>query len=648
VRSLALAALSALACVPTAGAEAPSVLVVTLDTVRADRMGFLGSQRDLTPNLDRLASRCVVFENAYAQAPMTTVSHATLLSGTYPQYHGVNDFGVPLPSSVPYLPDVFHKAGYRTGAFVGSLILEPQAGLAPGFDRGFATYDAGYRPRRGGEDRYQSIERRADEVVTRALRWLGGPGGPPFFLWVHLYDAHAPYDPPAPFAARYRSAPYDGEVAYVDHAVGRLVEALEASGRLDELVVVIASDHGEGLGDHGEDTHGVFLYDATIHVPLLLKLPRGRSAGTRVKARVSLVDVAPTVLQAVQLPIPPTMQGESLLPTLSGSGRDRPAYSETTYPRRAFGWSALASWRADRFLYVQAPRRELYDLVSDPAAARNLADGRAIVADRIATQMAEFRRRTQAGSPTEGGAVKLDPSALERLAALGYAAGGTGSEASGASGIDPKDKVGLANAVHAAMTAAEDGNPGKAISLLEGVVAGNPQMHLAQMELGIAFSRQGHYAAALGPLRKAIELEPDALLGHYEMGLALFQMGSLEAAAEQFQIVTTTMPDFTDARFALASVQARINRLASAVENLEAVLGRDPQHFRAHLLLGRILTVQGSFQAALPHLQRAVDIDSRSSEAHHFLADDYEQLGRGTDAQRERIRAQQLERKPPN
>src|SRR5712692_1729054 len=238
----------------------PSILLITLDTTRADRMGFLGSTRGLTPALDAFARTATVFTRAYAQAPITTVSHATILTGTYPLRHGVDELGAPLPASIPYLPDLLKRQGYGTAAFVGSLVLDPKAGTAQGFDRGFDRYDAGFRLRRPGEDRYQTVERRGDEVVARALKWVESADSRPFFLWVHLYDPHDPYDPPADVKRRFASAPYDGEIAWVDQLVGQLLRSLDHY--LDNSVVVVAADHGEALGDHGEATHGLFLYDA--------------------------------------------------------------------------------------------------------------------------------------------------------------------------------------------------------------------------------------------------------------------------------------------------------------------------------------------------------------------------------------------------
>jgi arylsulfatase A-like enzyme/Tfp pilus assembly protein PilF len=632
-----------LVCLPlllaTPAAAAPNVVLVTLDTTRADRMGFLGSQRGLTPRLDALAREAVVFERAYAQAPITTVSHATILTGTYPRFHRVNDFGVPLPASVPYLPELLRARGYDTAAFVGSLILDPRGALAPGFDRGFETYDAGFRIRRGREDRYQTMERRAEAVVERARQWLEARKAGPFLLWVHLYDAHDPYEAPAPFGRRYAAAPYDGEIAYVDAQVGRLVDALRARGLYDDTVLAVLADHGEALGENGETTHGVFLYDATIQVPLLLKLPGGRLAGRRAKVRAGLVDLAPTVLQAAGAPVPAAMQGEPLLPWIEAPNPpERPAYAETDYPRRAFGWSPLASWRSERFLFVQAPRRELYDLAADPGARRNLAEMRGPVADRIAAQMEAFRGRTSAGEPATGR--RIDPELAEKLAALGYVGATSGSRP--AAGVDPKDKIGVANALHDAILAVESDELERAVPLLEKVVSSDPQIHVAQFQLGVARARQRNYAAAVPHLNRAIELQPDAMMAHYELGVALFETGDWKTAAGHFEIVASRMPKWADARFSYGSVLARVSRVPEALTELRAALELEPRHYRANLLMGRILTLQGQAAAAVAYLQRAAEAQASSAEAQAFLADAYQALGRAADAARARARAQQL------
>ena len=635
-------ALLLLTALPAAAAERPNIVLVTLDTTRADRMGFLGSTRGLTPALDALARQGTVFANAFAQAPITTVAHATILSGTYPQFHRVNDFGVPLPASVPWLPDLLRAQGYRTAAFVGALILDPRGGLAPGFDRGFDTYDAGFKIKRGKEDRYATMERRGGEVVSRALVWLGQRPPGPFFLWVHLYDAHDPYEAPEPFRSRFAKTPYDAEIAYVDAQVGKLIAGLRAAELLDGTAVAVIADHGESLGEHGESTHGVFLYDPTIHVPLLLKRPGGRDAGRRVAARVSAVDLAPTLLELAGVAVPPATQGQSLLPLLSAPrAADRPAYAETDYPRRAFGWSSLAAWRGDRFLYVKAPRRELYDLAVDPAAARNVAEERKAVADGVARTLEEFRRRT--ASDGSGSAPALDPQLAEKLASLGYVS--TGGAAPSAAGIDPKDKVAVANTLHDAILSLENGDTAGAGALLERVLATDPQIPMAQLQLGVARCRERKYAQAIAPLRRAIELQPDAVMAHYEMGIALFETGDWKTAAGHFEIVASKLPKFADARFSLGSVYARIDRVGEAVTELKAALELEPRHYRANLLLGRILTLQGQAGAGVPYLQRAAEAQPSSVEAQTFLADAYQALGRAADAAQARARAQQL-RKP--
>jgi arylsulfatase A-like enzyme/Tfp pilus assembly protein PilF len=620
---IAVAALFALALAqPPAPSQSPApkpnILLITLDTTRADRMGFLGSTRGLTPSLDALARDAIVFTRAYAQAPITTVSHATILTGTFPPLHKVNDFGTPLPAAVPYLADLFKGQGYRTAAFVGSLILDPRNGTAPGFDRGFDVYDAGYRLRRPGEDRYQTIERRGEEVTVRALAWMASAAATPFFLWVHLFDPHDPYDPPADLKRRFASAPYDGEIASVDRLVGKIVAALGAQSILDRSIVVVAADHGEALGNHGEDTHGLFLYDATLHVPLVVRLPGRKSAGTRVGARVRLADVAPTMLEAAGVAIPAAMQGESLLHVRD----DRPSYAETEYPRRAFGWAPLASWRADRFLFVRAPRRELYDQVADAASSRNLVDTRARVADAMDREMEQFIVRSSgAQSSSRAANAPVDPELAQKLASLGYVSGTGHGPAGGAPGVDPKDRVAIANALHDAVVAVEDGAFQRAIPLLERVTTSEPDIPLAQLHLGIARARQRQYVRAVAPLRKAIALQPEMMLAHYELGVALYETGDLKTAAGHLEIVASRMPKWADVRYSLGSVYARIDRVPDAVRELHAALDLEPRHFRANLLFGRILTLQGDAQRALTYLQTAVDVQPSNAEARQFLAD---------------------------
>ncbi len=306
---------------PTSNLKAPNIILVTLDTTRADRMGFLGSKRGLTPNLDALAQQSVVFARAYAQAPLTPVSHATILTGTYPQYHQVDSFGAALAKDLPYAPEILKAHGYRTGAFVSSIVLGPDPPYAAGFDRGFEIYDANFHNEGPGQDRYHTVQRRGGEVVARALAWLDKHPQGPFFIWVHLYDAHDPYDPPEPYKTKYASAPYDGAIAFEDAVVGKLLRQLKLRGLYDNTAMAVMADHGESLGAHGENTHGVFIYDETIQVPLLIKLPHA-NAGKRIENRVELVDVLPTLLQSVRIEIPKEVQGESLL-ALMQTGRTK-------------------------------------------------------------------------------------------------------------------------------------------------------------------------------------------------------------------------------------------------------------------------------------------------------------------------------------
>jgi choline-sulfatase len=614
-----------------------NVILITLDTTRADRMGFLGSKRGLTPTLDALARQSVVFTRAYSQVPLTTSSHATILTGTYPQFHRVVGPEVPLPKEVPYLPVTMRKGGYTTAAFVGSVILDPRGG-GHGFDRGFSTYDAGFRGRSQGEDRYQTLERRGDEVVAHATAWLKGHGGGPFFIWIHLFDPHAPYEPPEPFKSRYASELYDGEIAYEDSVVGKFLDELRARGLYDDAIIVVMADHGEALGEHGERGHGVFLYDPTIHVPLLIKLPRGRSAGERIEARTGLVDVMPTILEVLGLSVPPAVQGKSLLPVLKPNGdrsSERAIYAETDYPHQ-FGWSSLRSLRTGKYLFISAPRKELYEEKTDPAAEHDVASKFGAVTETLAAALDNFRQQT--GNSAAKSAASFDPQQAQRLRALGYLSSGdhAPNATQTVSGVDPKDRIEIANQMTEANLAMEDGHLQDAISKLQTVIAKDNTFAPAYTALGEIFSGMGDPSRAIPALRKAVELRPESVSAHYSLGMALFQAGDLKNAGPQFEAAVTRNPTSAEMHYSLASIYVRTDRMDDARKELQKSLAIKPDLYDANLMLGHIFVVQKKPLLAIPYLRRASRSKPDVADPHRFLADAYVQLGKKEQAERER------------
>jgi choline-sulfatase len=630
-------------------AEPASIVLITLDTTRADRIGFDGSKRGLTPNLDALARQAVVFTRAYSQVPLTTPSHATILTGTYPQFNHVRDLGSPLDKNLPCLPAILRAHGYHTAAFVGSQVLDPKSASAPGFDRGFDTYDAPFHARQPGEDRYHSIERRGMAVVEKALVWLNQHPRGPFFLWLHFYDPHDPYDPLPPFKARYAASPYDGEIAYVDSAVGTLLTALRARGLYHQTLLVVAADHGEAFGEHGELSHGLFLYDDTLHVPLLIKVPGERPAHRLIENRVGLVDIAPTLLQELGIEVPPAMQGASLLPLMKPGAdarrtatADRAEYAETDYPHRAFGWSSLRSWRAGKYLYIDAPERELYDQSTDPEEAHNLANTSPAVADAMAAQLEAFRRKTTRAGDAQAA---LTPKQAAQLQALGYVTSGTGKPKAEDKGRlpDPKEKVGISNALHKALLEADEQHYREAIPLFEQVLQAEPDIAIANLQLGRAWNSLGEYTKALPWLRKAVEVTPDSVEAHYELGAALGETGDWEGSAKQMQTALSRDPNSDELHFYLGSAYEESGRLADAMNEYRAALKINPDNYRANLLLGRLLAVQDQAAEALPYLKKAVQLQPRSADAHKFLGNVYTVLGDEAKARHEQSEAQRLQ-----
>jgi choline-sulfatase len=629
--------------------KSPNIVLITLDTTRADRMGFLGSKRGLTPNLDGLAKQSVAFTRAYAQVPLTPPSHATILTGTYPQFHQVNNMQTPLATDLPYGPEILRAHGYQTAAFIGSIVLEPEPPYAPGFDRGFDTYDAGFQTEGPGADRYHTAQRRGTEVVAHALAWLTKHSKGPFFVWIHLYDAHDPYDPPEPYKTRYSSAPYDGAIAYEDEAVGRLLRQLKLRGLYDDAIMAIMADHGESLGAHGEDTHGVFLYDETIHVPLLIKFPHAAAAGKKIESRVELVDVMPTLLQGARVAVPQEMQGESLLDLVKADTEggnpaevwhSRPAYSQAEYPHDTFGWSALRSLRSEKYLYVQAPHRELYDETSDPKAGHNLASSSTAVSDTLALELQALRQKT--ASTHEAPKTTLDPTAQEKLGALGYmAAAGNSSKTESDQGPDPKDKIEIANMIHRAEVLQQDMHSDESIALLEQVIAKNPTSSFYE-KLGTWLMRKQEFSEAIPPLRKALEMDPDSNGARFLMGKCLLTTQDYDAAIPVLEKLVAKVPNAVEAHSFLQLAYARTNRPADAIKECQIVLRYEPDDYGSYLILGQSLARSGDPQAGVATLNKAASMEPRDPTPHAWLADIYDQMGKKAEAEQQRAEAERL------
>jgi choline-sulfatase len=532
-------------------ATKPNIVLITLGSTRADRMGYLGSKAKITPNLDGLALQSLVFEQAFSQAPLTVVSQATILSGTYPQTNRVTEFGARLAPTLPFIPDLLQARGYHTAAFVGSIVLDPKNGLAPGFNRGFGLYDAGFQPPRG-RGKSMFLDRPAAQVVARADAWLAHNATRPFFLWVHLNDPEAA-----------SAASYNASVAAADAAAGKLIASLRASKLFDDALIVVAADHGESLGAHGEESHGIFLYDETIRVPLLLKFPQNQNAGKRVVARARLVDLAPTVLEIAGVPIPSQMQGQSLQ-RIARTNTDQPVYSISAFPQQAFGWSALESWRGGKFLYIKSPRPELYDLSADPGATRNLAQTSKATLETIAGQLDAFDRRFSDAGNSAG--PELTSSEMQKLASLGYVGLQTSAVPASiaATGVDPKDGMATANKILSAFTLLNQGKPERAVAILQPALAGAEKMYLAQFVMGSALARQQQYPQAIEYLHRAIELQPDSTWAHYEMGSSLLKTGDYKTAVVHLEIVSSRLPECAEAHSLLAQAYEHLGRTEDA------------------------------------------------------------------------------------
>src|SRR5262245_25796225 len=533
----------------TPAATSLNVVLVTLDTLRADRLGCYGYTGGATPHIDELASKGVLFEQATATVPLTLPSHCSILTGLLPPRHGVRDNGgVPLAESRTTLAERLKGAGFATGGFVGAWVLERRFGLAQGFDR--------------YSDRFalDQLQKRGDTVVDDALSWIDEVRARRFFAWVHLFDPHLPYDPPEPFRSRFASDLYEGDVAYTDALVGRLLTRLREQKLLDRTVVVVAADHGESLGEHGEASHGFSVYDATAAVPLIVRTPwalRGRS-----RTQVSLVDVFPTVLDLAGLPAEAGIDGRSLVPALLDPAKDlaHVAYTESLYPRLHYGWHELRALRDGAFKFIDAPRPELYDLARDPHEAEDLARAKARTAeDMRQALLKKVPKEDRAAAPAA-----IDPDTQQRLAALGYV--GTAVAADPTAVLpDPKDKVAVYARIAAARQADEGGRRPEAIAMMKEVVAEDPDVLDAHVTLGGWLLKSGRAEEAIVPLKRALVLKPDDEMAVMQLVAACRARGKKDearGALELFGAALERAPGNPHSLYQLATLRLEMGMAA--------------------------------------------------------------------------------------
>ena len=628
----------------------PSILLITLDTTRADHLGPYGADNVETPALSRLADNGIVFEHAVATSPVTAPAHASLLTGLYPPRHGVrNNSTHYLPEEVPTLAELLSRAGYRTAAFVSTVILERRYGL----DQGFEVYDDEIRSSAAGDERRMTVERPAGTTADRALSWLDAlDGDGPFFLWVHFYDPHIPYSPPSPWEERYPDRAYDAEIAYMDSQIGRLLQHPRAAA--DDVIVMAIGDHGESLGEHGEKTHGLLVYDSTLRVPWILRLPGGPT-GVRIAAPISQVDLMPTIAELVKLDPDSevdALDGRSLVPLLRGGhgSPERLLFAESEVPFFAYGWSRLRTVRQGAMKFIDAPVEELYDLGSDPGELTNLAAERRAETQRLAAEIETWASRGDAADS----AVAVDSETAAMLHALGYSAGDPGRPEGEGRG-NPVELMPVHHELQAVGRLLRSGQPQEAVRRARGALALDPEntaalrdlsrgltqlgrleeaasvaakasavapwsAQVAMVEADVEYHR-GRHQRALDLIDRSLELDDRFLEARLDRSRYLAALGRSEEAAAELESLIEENPDNSWVALRYAEiVELASGDFLAAEQRLRAVLSRNPRFTEAWLLLGTVQGRSGQTSAEIAVYREAIVNGATSSDITTRLA----------------------------
>jgi tetratricopeptide (TPR) repeat protein len=595
------------------------VILISIDTLRADHLPVYGARGPRTPTIDALAADGVVFDNAYAHSPQTLPSHVSILSGRLPFQHGVRDnVGFAVKPDERLLPGMLHNAGYVSGGFVSAYVLRDETGVGKSFDH----YDARMPPS-SPEVAIGQLQRDGASTLEAAERWLDGVQSSRFFLFFHIYEPHSPHSPPARFSMY---SPYDGEIAYADEIVGNLIASLKRRRLYDEALIVLLSDHGEGLGDHGEQEHGLFLYRSTIRVPLVIKLPRQQNAGRRVTAPVQHIDLVPTVLDVLGLPAQPALQGRSLEPLFTGGAiQEQGLYAEALYSRYHFGWSELYSLTDAQYSFIRAPRDELYDIQKDPGQLNNLAPQR----DSTRLAMRGALDRLIAGVSIEAPG-DVGAEARERLRALGYVGTAPAASVSGESLPDPKDKVQVLERYRAGIALVQKGQFEEALTAFRAIAAENPAMADLWSEIAGLALRLGRNEEALAAYKRVVTIAPHDPGALVSVADTLLRLGRLDEARAQAAAAVDIIPA-TEVRWRGRAHQTlamiALARHDDSAARAEATTAHeiDPALPMPQYVEGLIRYNRGEFAAAIPFLQHALEESASSTvqvpELRYYLGD---------------------------
>jgi choline-sulfatase len=594
-------------------AASTSVILISVDTLRADHLSSYGYRRFPTPHIDSLQHGGTVFSQIDSQIPLTVPSHSSLLTSTYPFANGVEENDQRLGPDLPTLATLLKSGGYRTAAFIGGYFLARRFGL----DRGFDVYDAPFAISTDPPPRALDLKRPAEAVVGDAERWLAQNSGVPFFVFIHLFDLHQPYDPPASLRHHYGRDEYDAELGYVDEELSRFWSFL-ARRRIKSLIVFTA-DHGESRGDHGEPTHGYFIYQSTIHVPLIINWPQETAYRARVDDPAGLIDVAPTILEYLRLPVPPTFQGHSLLEFLKG-GREagaREVYSESLYAHDRLGFAPLVSLRVGNSQYIDAPKPELYGLSRDPTEADNLAFAQPALAQKLKARLRELRSRSGSGKTVAR--TPAGPNVTANLHSLGYLAGNGEAPSPREFGPDPKDGLREYRQYLRGTHLIETRNFRQAETLFKEMIDEDVNDLVAHYDLAVCFAGTGRIYDALIELKNALSIDPHNRMAGELMGSIWVDAGQYERARAEFKYLLSFAPQDYTAEYGLGVVADREGRANDAIRHFDTALRLQPRSARSHLALGRVYFEEHEFALAKNEFVEVARLRPRFAEAYYEL-----------------------------